>query len=218
MDIVIADDHELLLDGLTRTLSELVPSATIYTAESGAKVKQYFSSLNKVHLVLLDLCMPDVIGVELLKEVCETWPNSHVAVLSASEDPKDIRNVKACGASGYITKSSGRSAILAALKIILKGGSYFPPVLLNNNLAVAKEIVEQEKPSTLEIIQKMSGLTPRQKDVLCMLTAGKCNKEIARDLNISNNTVKIHLAAIFKNINVNSRTQAVAFVVNHPNR
>lgn len=159
-------------------------------------------------LVLLDLFMPGSDGFTLLGEACNRVPETPVVVLSASEDRGHMRKSLDLGATGYIPKSSPHDIMVSALQLILSGGIYVPPQLIRGGHAVADTSSGVERDGPTLNPEAVAGLTARQLDVLSFLVQGKSNKEIARELGLSENTVKIHVAAVFNVLGANNRTKA----------
>lgn len=200
MRILVADDHALVREGLVHTLQELDPAAEIIEADSAAAVHAALTGSAGFDLALLDLFMPGVEGFDLFAAVCDRFPELPVVVLSASEEPAHVRKAIDCGASGYVPKSSGREVMLNALRLVLAGGLYLPPATLSGGA--------DEAPAAAARLL-LGSLTPRQREVLRLLGAGLSNKEIARQLGLSENTVKIHVTAILRSLQVSNRTAAV---------
>jgi DNA-binding NarL/FixJ family response regulator len=201
MRILVADDHALVREGLVHTLSELDPAAEIIEADSAEAVYAVLAGGATFDLALLDLFMPGVEGFDLLTTVCDRMPDLPVVVLSASEDSSHVRKAIDCGASGYVPKSSGRDVMLSALRLVLAGGVYLPPTTLAGGAEGA--------PAPVAAHLLLGSLTPRQREVLRLLGAGLSNKEIARQLGLSENTIKIHVTAILRSLQVSNRTAAV---------
>jgi len=150
-------------------------------------------------MALLDLNMPGMNGVAGITRFREQASDVPVVVISASEDVADIKEILDAGAMGYIPKSSSSQVILSALRLVLAGGVYVPVNVLH----------DADSPS--EPAHKVRGgihLTDRQLDVLHLIIQGKPNKVIARELQLSEGTVKIHLASIYRALNASNRTEA----------
>lgn len=207
MKVLIADDHALLRDGLTSILAGLGEAgATCYEAEDAAQVMERLTSHPDLDLILLDLFMPGANGFELVSNVCGQAPGVPVAVLSASEEVAHMRKALDCGASGFIPKSSSRELMLSALHLILAGGVYMPCDLIQagaEGSAGRMRRAPDAPPSG-------TALTPRQEDVLRLVGQGRSNKQIARELRVSQNTVKVHVAAILRALGAANRAEAVA--------
>jgi DNA-binding NarL/FixJ family response regulator len=208
MKLLLADDHALFRQALRHILSELGPDTTIVDAESLGKALALAQEHADLDLVLLDLKMPDVQGIDSVYAFRERFPSLPIVVLSASEDCEDIEAVLDAGALGFVPKSSPAAVLLGALRLVLEGGVYLPPQLLNRVAPSPRPVMQQSNPS-LSGHGRVDGLTERQLEVLRLLEQGKSNKEIARDLRLSEGTIKIHLAAVFRALNVRNRTEAV---------
>lgn len=204
MKILIADDHELFRDGLRHVLDQLGGTLTIVEASDFTQAVAVVESEKDIDIVLLDLAMPGVPwneGLQRLKELLpETVP---VVVLSASDDRRHVLQAVNLGASGFIPKTSSSRVMLSALKLVLSGGVYLPPALLEQGGS------QSDGYGSMASEHAVSFLTPRQREVLTLLGQGKSNKEIARVLQLAEGTVKLHVTAILKALNVNNRTRAV---------
>lgn len=197
MKILIADDHALFRDGLKLSIEQLEDITEIVSADSYTQAQKILESSPTPDLVLVDLDMPDQTWNKGLDILMQTAPQSLFVVISATEDIKTIRQVMEKGVRGYITKRSDAKIISAALKLIIEGGTYLPPVLLK---------VENTK-TTPE--SKRENLTARQFEVLQYISQGLSNKQIAHEMNVSEATVKLHINAMLKALNATNRTQAL---------
>jgi two-component system nitrate/nitrite response regulator NarL len=148
-------------------------------------------------------------GEPAIREFARRHPDLPVIVLSSSEAPSDVRRVINAGASGYIPKSATAQTVVSALRLVLSGNIYVPPLLLS---ATARAIDHDMQDTPRSLAQ----LTDRQVDVLRYLRDGLTNKEISANLGIAEKTVKVHIAAIFKTLNVVNRTQAAKFLHETP--
>ena len=203
MNILIADDHELIREGIRQSLQELNQNGEVFEAEDEQQVETILQS-EQVDLLLLDLVLPLGKSFQLLETVINTYPDMKVAMLTASEDVNDVRKCMDLGASAFITKTSGKSNLVKALRLIIRGGVYISPDLIekiNHSQADTSANGEDEK--------RLNTLTRRQREVLGLVCEGSSNKEIAHLLGLSDNTIKIHVTAILKSLNVRNRTQAV---------
>ena len=200
MNILIADDHELIREGIRRSLQELSQTGEVFEAEDEQQVETILQS-EQVNLLLLDLVLPMGKSFQLLEMVINTYPNMKVAMLTASEDVNDVRKCMDLGASAFITKTSGKSNLVKALRLIIKGGVYISPDLI--------EKINQSQTVNGGDADRLKALTRRQREVLGLVCEGSSNKEIAHLLGLSDNTVKIHVTAILKSLDVRNRTQAV---------
>ena len=205
MNILIADDHELIREGIRQSLQELNQNGEVFEAEDEQQVEAVLQS-ERVDLLLLDLVLPKGKSFQLLEMAINTYPDMKVAMLTASEDINDVRKCMDLGASAFITKTSGKSNLVKALRLIITGGVYISPELI-------EKINHPQTDTTAngEDEEKFNALTRRQREVLALVCEGSSNKEIAHLLGLSDNTVKIHVTAILKSLNVRNRTQAVLF-------
>ncbi len=199
MRILLADDHPLFREGVKPVLEKLDPDVEILEAIDFPTAFDTMHRADEVDLVLMDLNMPGMAGIEGITRFRATFPDAPVVVLSASEQIEDIQLLLGAGALGYLTKSSHSDTILAALRLVLAGGVYVPPALLDNAEAIPPRPVSSRYPS----------LSYRQIQVLWELAKGQSNKQIGYALDVTEGTVKLHLAAIFRTLKVNNRTEAV---------
>ncbi len=204
MKILIADDHELFRDGLRHVLDQLGGSLTIVEASDFAQAVEAVEHHPDMDIVLLDLSMPGMTWNDGLQRLRELLPeNVPIIVLSASDDRRHVLQAVNMGASGFIPKTSSSRVMLSALKLVLSGGVYLPPALLEQGNSHGDGLGPMANENAV------SFLTPRQREVLALLGQGKSNKEIARVLQLAEGTVKLHVTAILKALNVNNRTRAV---------
>lgn len=215
MKILIADDHRLVIEAVKAKLSELEPGIEFVLAMS---VDELLAGANdELDLALIDLNMPGADGQAHIDEIRRRHPAVPVIVLSGYEDPAIMRSALERGVLGFIPKAYSPEVMLSAVRLVLAGGVYVPPMMLT---ALPPGIVAGVAPTqngdgraaggsaaTLEHLRSV--LTERQVEVLQLLSQGKPNKLIGRSLGISEGTVKIHLAAIFRALNVRNRTEAV---------
>jgi DNA-binding NarL/FixJ family response regulator len=193
LKILIIDDHALFREGLRYVLEKLQDFVLIIEAANFDEAIQQLSTNNDIDLVLLDLQLPGKDGFLLLERCGKDYPSTPIAVLSASTDRSDMKRVMATAAMGYIPKDTTGEVMLGAVKFMLAGGLYIPPVM-------AREEQSTDLPSV--------DLTPRQLQVLSMIGEGVPNKLIASELGIAEATIKMHITAILKTLGVSNRTQA----------
>ena len=206
--LLIVDDHPLFRDGLAALLRQSDAETIVVQAGS---TEEAFRIANEqiVDAVFMDLMMPGLSGEAAIREFVRRHPTLPVIVLSSSESPQDVRRVINAGASGYIPKSATAQTVVSALNLVLSGNIYVPPLLIT---ATARA----SEPGTPGSRNSISQLTDRQVDVLRYLRDGLSNKEISANLGIAEKTVKVHIAAIFKTLNVVNRTQAAKFLHEAP--
>ncbi len=205
MKVLIADDHELFRDGLRHVLEQLEGDQTIVEAADFNQALSVAEQNNDIDIVLLDLSMPGMNwadGLRRLKEV--VGPHVPIVVLTASEDRHYVIQAVNLGAAGFIPETSSSRVMMSALKLVMSGGVYLPPALLEDGM-----LMEVGRTPVTHHGDATAFLTPRQKEVLALLGQGKSNKEIARVLQLAEGTVKLHVTAILKALKVNNRTRAV---------
>ncbi|NRB37913.1 MAG: response regulator transcription factor [Pseudomonadales bacterium] len=216
MNILVIDDHALFREGLVLVLKQLDDAENIIEAESAEQalsvIETYTDNDNDFDLILLDVNLPNSPDVfTTLNNIKELNPVIPVAILSATEDSGLINQLLQKGASGFITKSSNSQVTLSAVRLILSGGLYVP----HQALAPATPVAENQPSGAPAQSKAAVQLTARQKDVFELLAEGLSNKEIARKLDMSPSTVKVHVAAILRICDVSNRTQAVTYAQTH---
>ncbi len=210
MKVLIADDHDLVREGIAHVLQRIDAEVELLHARDYSEVLELIPDNTDVDFVLIDLSMPGLDPFEGLAQVRECAPNVPLIVLSASEKEDDIRRALDCGIRGYIPKSASNQVMLAAIELVLSGGVYVPPALIgvvaggaSSEFLKSQNIQRSTNPAGVK-----DTLTRRQKEVLELLSTGKTNKEIGRDLGLSEGTVRTHVTAIFRALNVSNRTEA----------
>jgi DNA-binding NarL/FixJ family response regulator len=213
MKILVADDHDLVREGLRHALLSLVPDAEVLEAASAAEVQRLVDAGVKLDFVVLDLVMPGAGGFDLLCRLCDRLAETPVVVLSATDDAVTMRRALDCGAAGFVPKNTPHEVMLGAFRLVMSGGVYVPPALLSRNgspVAPANQLQPADFPSPAAARgAPCPGLTDRQREVLTLLELGLQNKQIARRLGLSEHTIKIHVAAILNALGATNRTQAV---------
>jgi len=200
MKVLVVDDHAVVREGMAAVLRQLRPDAEVLLAHDAASGMALAAANPDVELVLLDLMLPDVVGLAALEDFGREHPALPVMVLSSSEAPDAVRGALELGAMGYVPKSANPETLLAALRLVLSGEVYVPPFMVR---APAQATAA-------------GPLTERQVDVLRLLAEEVPNKEIAYRLGLSEKTVKAHLTAIFRTLGVSNRAQAVAAAGRYP--
>ncbi|MFX1680711.1 response regulator transcription factor [Mitsuaria sp. CC2] len=236
MRVLLIDDHPLILAALQTVIQGLGEDVQVLGADSAAQARDTLKSRQDFDLVLLDLNLGDASGFDVLEEFRAQYPSLPVVVISASDRASDVIRAIDQGAMGFIPKRTGNDVLAQALKLVMSGGIYVPPMSLGSDApaepepapasaAVAAEaapgnnaklnqvqaLASQAGYQTTEGLESLQ-LTPRQTDVLALLLQGKPNKIIARELGVSVETIKDHVAAVLKALGVSSRTQAVLAV------
>jgi len=205
MKILLADDHFMVREGLKFMLNKLDTEVEVIEAENYAEAIQKTQEHPDFDLIMLDKSMPGMGMQEGLSNIQIT--QQPVVILSASESPEHMRQALSLGARGYIPKSSTRAIMLNALKLVLSGGTYIPPQMLDSISEAPK--LDLVKRNTQPKPKHDIHLTPRQFEVLTLISEGNTNKGIANMLSISDTTVATHVNTIFKALNVKNRTEAV---------
>lgn len=234
MKVLLVDDHPLILSALQTVIRGLHDDVTVDGVDSAAACRTQLQHDADYDLLLLDLALGDTNGFDLLVELRHTYPALPVVVVSASERASDVIRAIDLGAMGFVPKRSSTGQLTEALKMVMSGGLYVPPMLLGlqgaalppepapdtdtepavmqaSRLAPFGPGAQAEPHQKLPSLDQV-GLTPRQTEVLALLLKGLPNKLIARELKLSVETVKDHVAAVLRALGVNTRTQAVLAV------
>lgn len=226
MKVLLIDDHPLILSALQTVIAGLDESVSMVGVETAAEARQRLKDEDDFDLVLLDLQLGDASGFDVLEEFRSVYPALPVVVISASDRASDVIRSIDMGAMGFVPKRSSTEVLAQALRLVMSGGIYVPPMSLGSEAPApaapgptgqAARLQQISQLATATEYQMQTGLeslslTPRQTDVLALLLQGKPNKLIARELGVSVETVKDHVAAVLKALGVNSRTQAVLAV------
>ncbi len=199
--ILIADDHGLYREGLATLIRDSVDVEEVLEAASLQSALEALGDAT-IGCLLIDLDMPGMDGVTSLLTIRQQRADLRIVVVSGSDQREDVLGALANGAHGYVWKGSDNEEIARALAAVMQGTIYVPSFLAGAGERESRE--EDEGPSI-----DLSRFTPRQADVLTLLAKGMSNKEIARELDLAESTVKIHVAAIFRELGARNRTQAV---------
>jgi DNA-binding NarL/FixJ family response regulator len=214
MKVLIVDDHPLIRSGVTAMLAHHERHIVVREARQLGEALGMLGEENETpDLILLDLNLPDSTGLRTLATIREAAPHTPVVVLSADDSKGTILGSLDCGAQGFIPKTMDPELIWAALGIVLAGGIYLPREALGDSGAIQFGACSaDDSPSTSGNRLQELCLTDRQIDALRMLVQGHPNKVIARELGITEATVKAHISAVLRAMNVASRTQAVIWL------
>lgn len=213
MKILVADDHELFLQGLELFLKTKYPEADIIPAHNYTEIFNIMENQSEFDLILTDLAMPGDIWNNAIQKMHEKLPETPIIILSAVFDKEIVQKTIELGVSGYLSKTSSHDEIVKALDLVLSGGAWLPQEFLQtqqlDSKSEADKLLQEMMTDDINSSRKMPHLTPRQKDVLEGVAAGKSNKIIAYELGMTEGTVKLHMTAILKILGVYNRTAAV---------
>ncbi|AWI53745.1 DNA-binding response regulator [Aquabacterium olei] len=221
MRVLLIDDHPLILSALQSVIQGLGDNVTVDAADSGHAARQALRTPPAYDLVLLDLHLGDVDGFDLLAEFRTLYPALPVVVISASDRTSDVIRAIDMGAMGFVPKRATNETLFDALQQVMSGGVYVPPMSMGahshtqlSSSPALRQVQREAVDSGFQTMPSLTqlGLTPRQADVLGLLLKGQPNKLIARELGLSVETVKDHVAAVLRALGVSSRTQAVIAV------
>src|SRR5262245_18112885 len=214
MKILVIDDHVLIRESLRSVLKELRSEATVVEAINARETMRLVAEHADLALVLLDLGLPDRDGFEVLAELREHHPTIPVVVLSGHHDRANVVRALDLGALGFIPKTAQRQVLASAISLVLSGGVYIPPEILGRpEPAPSESGTVQRDARRSEKSPRDFGLTDRQIEVLALMMRGKSNKAIGRVLDLAEPTVRNHVTAVLKALNVTNRTEAVIAVV-----
>lgn len=209
MVVLIADDHALFRYGISLALESLYKDVTILQASSAEEAHRMAHGTANLDLILLDLMMPGLNGIAELKKYIDTLPKVPVVVVSGSRQRSTIRAAIEAGARGYILKSSNGEILKHVLPLVLSGELYVPAqAVAAEEMAGGGDYEASPLEESNDFNPDFKSLTPRETQVLKLLTLGYSNKEIARSLGMLEGTVKVHVKSIMKKLGVNNRTQA----------
>jgi len=203
LKVLIVDDHRLFVDGMCLVLENLDASVQILDAKSYEDALPKISDNPDLDLVLLDLDLPGISDIEALTSIRHQLPSIPVVILSGNQDAGKVQEMLNAGAQGYIVKSTKANSMVQALKLVFSGEIYISPEIISQQI----NLQASKSEGCIDYVEMP--FTSRQHDVLNEMVHGFSNKEIARKLDISESTVRVHVAAILKILNVANRTRAV---------
>lgn len=199
MRIILADDHVLVRDALKSYIERLADDATVLAVSSFPEAYSLAQQEVEVDLVILDLRMPGMNGLEGLTRMRGLRPRTPVVIMSGLARPQDISDALEAGAAGFFPKTLNGAALVSAVRLVLAGERFVPSTDHANGADGGAAVVENEATSTL---------TTREREVLDLLTKGLSNKEIARKLELQEVTIKLHVRGICRKLGAKNRTQA----------
>jgi len=236
MKFLVADDHELIRQGVKGLLRGLDPDAQFDEADTWETLAAAARPDANHDLAIVDLHMPGMEGAGSLEILLKANPALPVVVLSAEESPDEMRAVLAAGALGFVPKRQPASVMLKAIELVLSGGAYVPMEALSllgtrdaqatatasatvgADSAVAVATPPAPEPAAaVQALQPhqqhlLENLSPRQQDIMRLVHRGWTNKMIARELGVAEGTVKVHLSVIFRALGVHNRSTAIAVI------
>lgn len=198
--LLIADDHPMFRAALRHALGAIAPGARISEVASRSALEAAVADGTPYDLAMLDLTMPGAMGFSSLVYLRGERPELPVLIVSSDDHPRTIRRAQQFGAAGFVPKSAPAEALGEAVSAVLAGGLWFPPQQAERNEADA------------QLAQRLAQLTPQQLRVLMRMADGLLNKQIAHELSLAENTVKIHVTAVLRKLGCHSRTQAAVLV------
>lgn len=202
LKILVVEDHALVREGLLQTLRGVETDAITLGAQDADEALAHLDATTDIDLVALDLMLPGLNGMAFLGILRKRFPAVPVVILSALDDPETVRRAIKQGAAGFVPKASTTESMLDALRQVLAGEIYIPPKMREGGMT---------QPKNRSVAERF-GLTRGQSRVLELLIEGKTNRQIADLLGVTEGTVKIHVSAIFKALNVTNRSQALLAV------
>jgi DNA-binding NarL/FixJ family response regulator len=202
MKLLVVDDHPLIVAALTHLLPQLDRPVSVLAAADRDEAYAVLAAHPDVALVLLDLALPGNRGLEVLGRMRLDFPRLPIAVISATHDRATVESALAGGARGFIAKTASPRELVDTVRRLLDGRACPRPDLARGPAALVGDAADD-----------VLGLTQRQSQVLRLLVQGKPNKLICRDLNLSEGTVKVHVSAILRALNVHTRAQAIVELV-----
>jgi two-component system, NarL family, response regulator DegU len=215
--IIIIDDHQLFREGVKRILDFESSFDVVAEGDDGSEAMDLVET-HKPDVVIMDINMPNMNGVEATKMLVNRYPETKVIILSIHDDENYVQHALKTGAQGYLLKEMDADALIDAVRVVAEGGSYLHPKVTHNLVKeyrrlAAEEGADRDSVHTIEIRRPLHLLTRRECEVLQLLADGKSNRAIGETLYISEKTVKNHVSNILQKMNVNDRTQAVVLAI-----
>ena len=204
INVMLADDHVLIREGIKQLLEFDGSMKVIAEASDGIECLEKLKNV-KPDILLLDINMPNMNGIDVLKELKEKNDPLKVLILTVHSEVEYLVKAVDIGANGYILKDSGSTELKQAINAVIDEGSYIQPNLIP---ALNSRLINRDMDK-----EKLASLTKREVEILTQVACGMFNKEIAVNLNISERTVKNHISNIFKKIDASDRTQAAVFAI-----
>lgn len=209
ISVLLVDDHTLFRSGV-RSLLQRNPRFTVVGEASDGVDGVKRAMQLKPDVILLDLHMPGMTGVETLQLILQGWPEAAVIMLTVSEEGEDLASALQAGARGYLIKNIDADYLVRAIRRAAAGEVVIAEAMTGKLVAQLQAGTRREEP-----VSELDKLTPREKEIIDCLSRGESNKGIARTLDLAESTVKIHVQNVLKKLNLNSRVQAAVYAVEH---
>jgi len=213
--ILLVDDHALFRSGMRALLQEYPDFVVVGETADGMEGVKRAKHL-RPDVVLLDLHMPGVNGKDALRLILQDSAEVRVLMLTVSEDADDLLDTLRAGATGYLLKNIEAETLANAIRMAARGEPVVSQAMMGKLLNIDRERVSLSTSITpAASTAVLNKLTPRERDILACIAKGQSNKQIARDLDVAESTVKIHVQSVLKKLQLNSRVQAAVFAVEH---
>lgn len=207
--VILVDDHRVVIDGISSLLSGVDHIEIIGTATDETALTELLK-VQPADVILLDVFLPKPIGIEILKDIRSTYPSTKVIMLSGNYEEDLIAGAFKAGANGYMTKSVDKMELVEAIEAVMSGNKYIGKSLEKNlTQAFLKRAVDGDKYA----IHKLTGLSPREVEIITLLAEGLSHKEIAKQLEISSRTVESHKANLLEKLDLKNTIDLVKFAI-----
>ncbi|MDQ0884836.1 response regulator transcription factor [Peribacillus sp. V2I11] len=215
--IIIIDDHQLFREGVKRILDFESSFDVVAEGDDGSEAMDLVET-HKPDVVIMDINMPNMNGVEATKMLVNRYPETKVIILSIHDDENYVQHALKTGAQGYLLKEMDADALIDAVRVVVEGGTYLHPKVTHNLVKEYRRLAvevgaDRDSVHAVEIRRPLHLLTRRECEVLQLLADGKSNRAVGETLYISEKTVKNHVSNILQKMNVNDRTQAVVLAI-----
>lgn len=204
MRVLIVDDHQLIRSAVRNLLVPEFPGVECIEVDNGVSALAVAAD-SHFDFAIVDLFLPNETAFVLVRNLCDLLPDLPVLILSATDNKTHMLQCFDLGASAFVNKGEAIETIVDAVKVVLSGEKYWPEIL-SAGTVLSSSVGGHDLPDR-SLDEVMSVLTDRQLDILRLVAQGQSNKEIARDTSLSDNTVKVHVSAILRALNLSNRTQ-----------
>lgn len=214
--VALIDDHKLFREGVKRILSFESLFKVVAEAGDGSEVNDIVSE-HQPDVILMDINMPEINGIEATKKLLKDYPDMKVIILSIHDDESYVSHALQSGAQGYLLKEVDTESLMEAIKVVYDGGSYLHPKVTHNLVQEYRKLLHDKETNSgvkeIEYQKPLHLLTKRECQVLQLLAEGQSNRTVAETLEISEKTVKNHVSNVLQKMGVNDRTQAVVMAI-----